>query len=173
MGDGSRIGRNLKAVRASAVDVAMLCHHLRQDEREQWMALTGAAHYNPEEAAQAVISSSMANAWALVNESGRAVVVGGLDVDRPGVASAWMLGTDAGWASYWYAITRHARRFLHCAIAAGAVHRIEIVALSSREAACAWYQHGLGMVFEGRRPGYFANGASASVFTALSPEVLP
>jgi len=160
------IGQGCRVDRALATDVAIVCRNPRPDEMDQMCALRGWEQYDPEAATRQIISGMSADCWTLIGHDGIPFAVGGLDLIRPGVLEVWGIGTMAGWDRYWREITRHSRRVVDNALAAG-YHRIETVALASRTGAHEWYRRGLRLSDEGPRAGYFANGADGIGFAIV------
>ena len=164
MADGSIPVQAVRIVPATVADIACVAIHMRPDEIEQWLALTGVAHYVPDVAVRAVVNTGDP-CWAMVDMSGRPFVVGGMHVDRPGVASLWMMGTMAGWALHWRVITKTAKRFI-AGLLDGDMHRVEVTALASRTEAHRWYRR-LGLNIEEPRRAWFADGSDGVCFAAV------
>jgi hypothetical protein len=151
------------------LDVAMLCHGMRPDEIDQWLALSGLPHYDADQAGRAIIATLGPFASVLVDRERKPIVVGGFVEERRGVFQTWMVGTPDGWATYWREITRWSRRAMDAMFRDHGAHRIQTHALASRTAAHEWYERGLGMTREGTLRRYFANGADAVVYSKVNP----
>lgn len=145
---------------ALMADLVYLAQRMRPDEIAQWVALTG----RPYDADAMVRALARLPADVLVGRDDRPILAGGIDLARPGVGEAWMVGTLDGWTRYGGAITRWGRRLLDGAMS-GQFHRVQTIALESRTAAHDWYVRGLGMHRECVLAGYFADGQNGVVFT--------
>lgn len=146
-------------------DFLHVAHHMREDERVQWLALTGAEAYSPDALALAAASGS-GYRWA-VRDEGRAVLIGGFDEVRPGVYEAWQMSTADSWARWWRSFTRISRRLIEWMLGAGA-HRVQVVAQACRLHTHAWYSRSLGLNCEGRLAGYYADGTDGLMFARCS-----
>lgn len=153
-----------RLVVATAADIACITANMRPDEIRQWLALTGAATYNADIAARTAIAAG-GPAWALVDDAGRPIAVGGYHVERPGVASLWMMGTMAGWGAHWRGITRTCKRMV-ADLLAGGFHRVEVTSLATRECAHAWYRR-IGLTLAEPAKAWFADGSDAVTFAAV------
>lgn len=167
MADGSRPATGLRLVRPLVEDVAYLSRRMREDEIEQWLALTGFAEYDPDRAARSIIATMGEVNFCLVDADERAIVVGGYDEIRPKVWQTWMVGTKEGWERHWRSITKAARRTMDSLLDSGRAHRVQTYALASRTAAHEWYRRGLGMTYEGTHRRHFASGADAVCYAKV------
>lgn len=167
MADGTAPDLRARLVPPLLGDIIRLSREMREDERAQWCALNGFDEYDPEVAAQSIIATLSPVSFALVDGQGFPIVVGGFDEVRRGVWQSWMIGTDAGWAKHWRAITRASRSSMDTLLASDRAHRIQTHALASRAAAHGWYRRGLGMTFEGTQRRYFANGEDAVCYVRI------
>jgi hypothetical protein len=147
-------------------DFGHLARHMRPDEIEQFMAMSGLAEYVPDVAARA-LSMQGGPTWAVIDDANRAVLVGGFQPVRPGVFEAWLAGTMECWEKHGRAFTRICRREIDALLADGA-HRVQITALASRAGAHEWYERGLGMQREGVLRAYCADGQDAIMFARVS-----
>jgi hypothetical protein len=143
---------------------------MRQDEREQWCALT-LRPYDPEACARDMVAHGEL-CYALVDRRGEAFCVGGFTQIRPGVYQAWSASVPDAWPAYWREITTQSRRLMRWLLDHGGAHRIEVCALVTRTQAQDWYHRGLGMRPDGVIRGYYSNGQGA-VSYALVKENLP
>lgn len=147
-------------------DYAYLAARLRPDEIAQVLAMSGNLHYDPDLAARE-FATIPGEAFVLVDDDNRPVLIGGFMPLRPGVFEGWMVGTVDGWAQHWRAITKTSRRLLDSLMADGA-HRVQVTALASRTCAHDWYVRGLRM---DQSPvcivGYCASGDDAIMFARL------
>lgn len=147
-------------------DFAYLARHLRDDERAQYLALTGLAEYVPDVAARAFTASSGPQ-FVMVDRQGMPVLAGGFCPVRRGVFEGWLVGSQEGWDRSWRAMTKVCRGLMDDLLDAGGAHRIETFALVGRTAAHEWYERGLLMQREGVLRGYFADGQDAVVFARV------
>lgn len=151
---------------AGMLDLLTLCAEARDDEIHQQVALTGlpwdidavaVAHYR-----RPGIKFTLARA------DDRAVCAGGWDEIAPGVWESWMVGTQAGWAAHWRAITKGSRQIMRQLFECGA-RRLQVPCLLSRAAACRWHERGLLMERESVMRGYGADGEDVAMFVRLRP----
>lgn len=159
---------DLPAIRLGAPIVEDFCHiarHMRADEIDQYLALTGLPEYVPDVAARSLVASP-GKTFVMVDRAGLPVLVGGFAPVRRGVFEGWLAGTDQGWATHWRAMTKVCRGLMDDLLANGA-HRIETFALASRTAAHDWYERSLLMQREGVMKGYFSDGQDAIVFARV------
>jgi hypothetical protein len=147
-------------------DFAHLARHLRDDERAQYLALTGLEEYVPDVAARA-FTASPGRQFVMIDRQGMPVLAGGFCPVRRGVFEGWLVGSPEGWSSYWRAMTKVCRGLMDDLLDAGGAHRIETFALASRTAAHEWYERSLLMQREGVLRGYFADGQDAIVFARV------
>lgn len=145
-------------------DFAYIARHMRSDEVQQYLALTGLPEYVPDVAARA-LAATPGPQFVLVGPDGLPVLVGGFAPVRNGVYEGWLAGTQEGWDKHWRAMTKVARGLMLDIINNGRAHRVETCALVSRVAAHAWYERGLKMRRDGLLPGYFANGEDGVMFS--------
>lgn len=143
-------------------DFVHVTRYMRADEREQWLALTGADEYRSNTLALAA-ANTPGHRWALIDADNRPVLIGGFEELRPGVWECWQMSTAESWAKHWRAFTKITRRMIRWALANGA-HRVQTVALATRQAAHQWYERALGLRCEGRLAGYFATGADGLMY---------
>lgn len=167
MADGN-LQTGVRLAEPSVFDVGWLCQRMRSDEIAQWCALTGHATYDAELAARGVLATMGPFAFSILGDDNMPVVVGGFVETRPRVFQTWMVGTEEGWTSHWRSITKHAKRAMDALLKERA-HRVETVALASREAAHAWYVGGLGMKQEATLRRYFSDGQDGVMFSKVRP----
>lgn len=143
------------------LDFALLALRCREDEKRQWCADTGKERFDPDLCARSLAANS-GPAWLLLSPSNEPWVAGGLEPLRPGVMSAWAIGTPEAWEKSWRSITKQGRRMLREAMSQG-IRRIEVICLAERDCAHAWYAR-LGFQFEGRLRHYFTDGSDGMMF---------
>lgn len=128
-----------------------LADHLRPDEIEHWLAISGAASFDPDVAALAYMNTPGLK-FTLLGRDGMPVVAGGFHEVEPGVWQGWMVGTLAGWHSHWRMITKASRWLMGQLFALGA-QRLCVNTIASRTAATCWYARALGLRLEGTLAG--------------------
>ncbi len=161
MADGDRI----PAVRIAypmLEDFGHIARHMRPDEIDQYLALSGMDSYFPDMAAR-FLAATPGQVWLMVDETNLPFLVGGLIPIRKGVYEAWLAGTMEGWEKHGFAITRFCRKQVDDLLKTEA-HRVHVVSLAGRNHAHEWYERGIGMKREGVLKGYFSNGADAVMF---------
>jgi hypothetical protein len=152
--DGSHANvRALRLVDATLSDLDMIVPNMRADEVEQYLAFTGDKAFDPLDAAF-LFAQFRGPRWTITDGRGSPLVTGGIETMREGVGRAWMAGPVKAWDAYGLQITLICRRLFNRALASGHYHRIEILALPQRAAACDWYKRGLGFEFESLRRRY-------------------
>jgi hypothetical protein len=120
-----------------------IAEHMREDERQAWLALSGATKYDADAAATSCMNAPGIH-FALLGNGFEPIVAGGFSRLRGLTYEAWMIGTPAGWSEGWRGITRAVRWAIREQFRAGA-QRIQVVTLESRINACAWYERALHM----------------------------
>lgn len=167
MADGDLKIAAVRVMAPLVEDIAYLSRRMRADEIEQWLALTGFAEYDPNEAARSILATMGEVAFCLIDREDKPIVAGGYTRVRPGVWQSWMVGTDASWEKHWRSITKVSRQTMDTLLASPECHRVQTMALESRTAAHRWYVEGLGMVDEGIKRAVFANGADGREFSKV------
>lgn len=152
----------MKLVQPTVLDLGVLALDMREDERRQWCAITGAAEYDADLAAQNFISAPGVK-FCLLDDDGRPVAAGGYIDKGFGVWQSWMVGTDVGWEKHWRTITKEVRKVMQAMFDGGA-RRLETEAMEDRRAAHVWYVRSLGMRREGVHLGKYADGSTAVSF---------
>lgn len=149
------------AIQSSLPILMYLCANSRQDEREQFAALTF-TEYDPEVAAVGFWS---AGKWALacLHPDGTPAAAGGYEQVQPGVWQSWMVGTDRGWKEMSRDIHRTTRYLTEQLVNSGLCRRLQTNALASRVEAHAWYER-LGLIPEGIMRGFGAGGEDVAMF---------
>ena len=140
-------------------DLVRLAYEMRDDEKDQWCAVTGEPDYDADKAGR-MFAQIGGISWTYVNAAGEPVASGGFEEVRPKVWQTWMAGTMEAWEQHWRPITRHAKRLGDSLLREGHAHRIQTYALAERTAAHRWYE-ALGQRFEATLEQFFADGRDA------------
>lgn len=141
-------------------DFALLAQAMRPDEEQQYLALTGFPAYDAQQSARTMIATEGPK-WCLIGRDNRPIAAGGFEPARPGVWTAWGVGSLAAWERYPRALTRITRKVMAHLFDTGQAQRIHLYALESRRQAHVWYERGMRMRREGTHPRWFANGETA------------
>jgi len=144
-----------------------LAEHMRPDEIEHWMAVTGASTYDPDACAAAMIQSPGMKV-AIVDGQGVPMIAGGYHETVPGVFEGWAVGSMEGWDSQWRSITKTARWLVGNAFAHLGARRVFITTLASRTCATDWYRRALGMQYEGTARKQGAQGQDMVTYSRVS-----
>lgn len=163
MADGDFRGVRLEAPMLQ--DWVYLAHHMRDDERAQWEALTGMP-YDADFAARG-FANTPGVAFVLIGADNKPIVGGGFEEIRPKVWQTWMAGSPEGWGTNWRAITKYSRRLINDLFASGRAQRVQTYALESRKAAHQWYLRGLGQSYESTLPKFYSDGQSAVCYARV------
>lgn len=146
------------------LDLAHICHHLRGDNIDEYVATSFADRFDPD-----ALALSCANRdgpkFVYRDETGRPVCAAGLESVGPGVMQAWMICAE-GWERHWVPITRHVRFVFSTLLESGAIHRIEHRCLAHREKARAWYAR-LGLIYEGIARASGKHGQDMAVYARV------
>lgn len=151
------------------LDLIMLCANMRQDEVEQYMAMTGAEKFDFERAAVGFYQTPGIR-FLLVNAAGQVLAAGGFQEVRTKVWRSWLVGTDAAWTDHWRSITEASRFVADCLFEDGA-QRIEDYMLASRVGAAKWCVNGLRMQLDGVLPNYAADGSDVAVYSRTIKQI--
>lgn len=144
-----------------------MAERMRPDEIEHWLAVTGAKSYDADTCAAAMIATGGMRV-AIVDPDGKPYIVGGYTEPRPGVFEGWAVGSMDGWGQQWRSITKTARWLVGNAFANLGARRVYITTLASRSCACDWYEHGLGLQFEGIARKAGAQGQDMVTYSRVS-----
>lgn len=150
------------------VDLLHVCADLPDDEIGQIAALDFDETYDVERQAVALFSKD-GPAFSL--RAGNAYCVGGFEPLGPGVARLWMRTTRAGWRDHTLSITRTGKQLIRQLLDGGAIHRVQVMVLASRTAACEWYENGLGLIKEAQHSGYGRNGEDVAIYRLNTSDV--
>ena len=145
-----------------------LAEHMRPDEIEHWMALTGAVEYDSDTAAAGFIATPGLK-LALVNAEGYPLAAGGYHEVSRGVYEGWMVGSMEGWSSHWRSMTKAVRWMLANAFGTLGARRLYITTLATRTCATDWYRKALGMQYEGTARKLGAHGEDMVTYARVSP----
>lgn len=145
-----------------------VCGQMRDDEIEQYLAVTGRPEYDWQEAARDFCNSAGVK-YTLVDETGEPIMCGGYNQATEGYWHSWMIGTDKGWRLHWRTITKAARWLMQEMIATGA-RRLETACLTSRVAANKWHAESMGLTLEGVHRKAGRNGEDIAVFAWVEGE---
>ncbi len=149
-----------------------LSERMREDERAQFLAVTGLAEFSPDVAAAALIDlaqKSQGFAFTVLQDDNLPAAAGGFHPAGEGVWQAWMAGTEEGWAQQWRAMTK-ATRWAMERIYEGGAHRIQTSALTGREKAIEWFERSLGFRAEGVWRHFGIRGEDVAHFSRLRGE---
>ncbi|WOB24746.1 MULTISPECIES: hypothetical protein [Xanthomonas] len=155
-----------------AAHLVYLAGHMRLTEQEQFLAVTGTGHYNPEVGAHWLINIAARSggfAFTALQDDNTPAAAGGFEPVSPGVWQSWMVGTEDGWAQQWRSLTKAARWTMERVFESGA-HRVQTTALVRRREALVWFQRSLGMRPEGVWRAFGANGEDFASFSRLRGE---
>lgn len=139
-----------------------VARHMRQDEIEQYLALTGAPKYDVQEAALSFAAAGGVK-FGLADDNGMPYCIGGYEARGPHVWQSWMMGTDAGWEKHWRTITKSTLWLIQQLLDGGA-NRLQTNCLASRVDAIKWYEDSLKMQYEGTFREYGVNGEDVACY---------
>lgn len=148
-----------------------LADHLRADEVQHWLAISGAERFDPDVAARAYMNTP-GLAFVLLGSDGMPAVAGGFRELRPGCWDGWMAGSHAGWERHWRDITRATRWLMGQLFQMGA-RRLAIETIAERTAATDWYARALGMRHEGTQRRAGAHGEDIVTYSRIAEDNRP
>lgn len=154
----------------TVIDCGVIALRMRDDERDQWCAITGRDHYDVNAAAHTFVTTPGMK-WCMFDGRQSPLVIGGLEPLGPGVAQAWLACGADGWDAHWHALTRFCRRIVDGCLADGTLRRVQVVALASRPLAHAWYAKGLRFRPEGVLDSYFTDGRDGHLFARTAKHI--
>lgn len=149
-----------------------LAERMREDERAQFLAVTGLAEFSPDVAAAHLIDiaqRSQGFAFTVLQDDNLPAAAGGFHPAGEGIWQAWMVGTGGGWAQQWRSMTK-ATRWVMDRILEGGAHRLQTSALTSRVKAIEWFERSLGFKAEGVWRHYGIKGEDLAHFSRLRGE---
>ncbi len=142
--------------------ISYLCERLREDEREQFVALFVVDAFDAERVAAHLIGLTGPR-FAVIGADGMPVAAGGFHSVQPGVWESWMVGSAEGWSTHWRSMTKASRWLMRALFESGA-RRLQTHALSSRTLAGEWYVRCLDLKLEGVLRHYGRSGEDLSCF---------
>lgn len=154
------------------VHLVYLAGEMREDERAQFLAVTGLDSYNEDVAATYLIETAQASqgyAFTALCADNTPAAAGGFQPAGKGVWQAWMVGSEKGWAQQWRSLTKGTLWTMDRLFEGGA-HRLQSSALASRERAIEWFERSLGYKAEGVWRSYGARGEDIAHFSRLRGE---
>lgn len=143
-----------------------LCERMRDDERAQYMALSGAATFVPEVAAVGFFNTPGLKFTVLGSDCYPAAA-GGAEEIGPGVWQTWMVGSPDGWSKAWRSLTRAASWMIGGILEQDGARRVQATCLCVRSAASTWFERALGMQPEGIWRKYGRNGEDVALFARV------
>ena len=146
----------------------VLAEHMRPDEIEHWLAVSGAREYDADTAAAGFINTPGLK-LALLDDAGQPLAAGGYYETARGVFDGWMVGTLDGWGTNWRSMTKSVRWMLGHAFGTLGARRLSITTLASRTCATDWYERALGMQREGVARKAGAQGQDMVTYSRVSP----
>lgn len=156
-----------------AAHLVCLAEDMRQDERAQFLAVTGLQAYSPETAAHWLVDTaakSQGFAFTVLLDDHMPAAAGGFQPVAPGVWQAWMVGTEQGWAQQWRALTKTTRWLMDRIFEATDAHRLQTSAITSRGKAIEWFERSLGFRQEGLQRHFGIRGEDIAHFSRLRGE---
>lgn len=166
MADGHRPRPEARPCRPLVQDYVALAQRMPPDEIAQYLAATGLASFDPQEAAKTLLCIPGV-VHCIANEEGRPIALGGYEPVRTGVWQCWMVSAAEDWPTYGRQLTRIVRRFQSWMLESPDCRRLQLYSLPERTQAHEWYLKGLGMTQEGRHRQYFADGSDALCFAIV------
>ncbi|MFC4727149.1 hypothetical protein [Coralloluteibacterium thermophilus] len=151
------------------LDLLHVCCQMREDEQQQYLAVTGLSHYDPDVAAAMFWNLPGVKA-VLLDDENRALAIGGYQEVAAGVWQSWMVGSPEAWERHWRAITKGSIALMDLMFDEFGARRLQTNSIASRTRAIDWYVRGLKMRPEGVMRGYGANGEDVATFALLKSE---
>lgn len=127
--------------RPNLMDTLRVTCSAEEDEREQYIAMTG-EDWDVDEIVT-TIHRKTGPKFVFLFDDEEPVAIGGFDLLAPGVWQTWFIAKEGAW-KHGKGITEHCRELIDVMFNEGA-RRIQILALTSRQQACKWYEKGLRM----------------------------
>lgn len=148
-------------------DILYIASRMREDEIEQFLAMTGLKEYDPDVMTKAVLGSMGNVSFVLLDNDAVPYCAGGFTQVLPMVWQTWMMGTPIGWEKNWRDITKYSRRMMDNLLKSGQANRIQCYSLRARTNAQLWYKRGLGMKFESHIEKLFADGQDGTCYVKI------
>lgn len=152
--------------------LVLLSQVMRENEQAQFLAVLGTEKYDPDTAAQWLVNTwaqSAPYALTVLGKDSMPAAAGGFHPVAPGVWQSWMVGSEAGWAEQWRAMTK-ATRWLMERLLSERAHRLQTSAITTRVKAIEWFERSLGMRSEGVWRGFGIRGEDIAHFSRLRGE---
>lgn len=149
-----------------------LVQRMREDERAQFIALSGLDVFDEDAAVRWFIDAANQSgiyAVTALQEDNLPAAAGGFQPAGVGVRQAWMVGTTDGWAQQWRSFTK-ATLWMIDRIFETDTHRVQTSAITSRELAIEWFERSLGFQPEGVWRHYGIKGEDVAHFSRLRGE---
>ncbi len=149
-----------------------LSERMRDDEKAQFLAVTGHAEFSADAAlawALGALERSQGYAVTILCDDNLPAAAGGFHPVGPGVWQSWMLGTAEGWQQQWRSMTK-ITCWLMAKLLEQDAHRLQTSALTTRVKAIEWFERSLSFQPEGVARGYGINGESIANFSRLRGE---
>ena len=143
-----------------------LCERMREDERAQYLALTGGVEFNPETAAVGFFNPPGLK-FTVLGPDKMPAAAGGAEPIGPGVWQTWMVGSHDGWSSVWRSLTRAAAWLVGGLLEQDDVRRVQATCLCTRKSAAQWFEKALGMQPEGVWRKFGRNGEDVALYARV------
>ncbi|NII54402.1 hypothetical protein [Luteibacter sp. SG786] len=161
----SRPGSNV--IPCTLLHLLYLCERMREDERAQYMALSGASEFSPETAAVGFFNTPGLK-FTVLGPDNYPAASGGAEQIGPGVWQTWMVGSPDGWTKTWRSLTKAASWLVNGLLEQDDVRRVQATCLCARSAAAKWFERSLGMQLEGIWRKYGRNGEDIAMFARVA-----
>lgn len=152
--------------------LAYLAERMREDERAQFLAVTGLDQFDAEVAAHWLVDTanrSQGFAFCVLQDDNFPAAAGGFQPVAAGVWQAWMVGTAEGWSQQWRSLTKGTLWLMDRIFEAGA-HRLQTSAITERTLAIEWFERSLRFKAEGTWRHYGLKGEDIAHFSRLRGE---
>lgn len=166
----ARLPSNVVAARPA--HLVYLAGEMREEEREQFLVVSGADEFSEDAAALWLLDTLRASgtcAFTVLCADNLPAACGGFREVSPGVWQSWMVGSERGWAEQWRSITKGTRWLMDHLLGTHA-HRLQTSALATRRRAIAWFQRSLGLKPEGVFRNFGLRGESIAHFARIRGE---
>lgn len=160
----SRPGSNV--IPCTLKHLIYLCERMRDDERAQYMALSGSVDFAPEVAAVGFFNTPGLK-FTVLGPDHLPAAAGGAEEIGPGVMQTWMVGSPEGWSTTWRSLTRAASWLVGGLLEQDGVRRVQATCTCARGAAAIWFERSLGMQHEGIWRKYGRNGEDVALFARV------